>query len=172
MRFNRSVLAALAAGCAALTLAACETTAGPGYASGGGGGGTQLSRCGRQALIGAGVGALAGLATAPRGNRGENAAIGAAVGGAGTYGVCRWLTAHDQRLVEQSYQNSLAANQPYSNSWQSEAGTTQTVQVAQPAPYGANCRRVTATIRDSQHGSEQLPPETFCRNSSGQWVPA
>jgi surface antigen len=165
MRLKITILAASAA----LALAGCETTSG-GY---GGGGTTQLSRCGRNALVGATVGALIGAATAPRGNRGENAAIGAAAGGLGTYGVCNWLKARDQRMVEQGYSQALAENRPVSQSWQADSGADRTVYVDQPAPSdrGPECRRITATIQDPQYGRQQLPPETYCRNDAGQWVP-
>lgn len=154
----------------ALALASCETT--DGY---GGPPRTQLSQCTRNALIGAGIGAIAGAATAPRGNRTENAAIGAAVGGLATYGVCRWLTAREQQRVENAYYQSLNTGRPVTDSWQSDQGGTRSLNVAQPAPaqgYGPECRRVTATVNDPVYGNQELPPETFCRNSSGQWVPA
>lgn len=171
------VLALAAAG--ALALAGCETTGG-GYAGGGGGygqggGGTQLSRCTQQALVGAGVGAVAGALIGSKNNRGENAALGAAAGGLGTYGVCRWLSAREQQRVEQGYYNSLNADRPYNDSWQSDQGQPRDLTVSQPAAaqgYGANCKRVTATVRDPQQGVQSLPPETFCRNAQGQWVPA
>jgi surface antigen len=158
---------------AALALAGCETTGGGGETGYGGGGTTQLSRCGRNAVGGAVIGAIIGAATAPRGNRGENAAIGAAAGGLGTYGVCRWLQARDQRMVEQGYNQALNDNRPVSQSWQADSGANRTVYVNQPAPSdrGPECRRITATIEDPQHGRQQLPPETYCRNDAGQWVP-
>src|SRR5690606_13055511 len=81
----------------ALALSACETTGG--YGGGYGAPRTQLSQCMRNALIGAGVGAVAGAAIGDSDNRVENAAIGAAVVGAGTYGVCRLLTAREQQRV-------------------------------------------------------------------------
>lgn len=154
-----------------LVLASCETTGG-GY---GGQPRTQLSQCTRNALIGAGVGALVGATQGPRENRAENAAIGAAVGGAATYGVCRWLTAREQQRVENAYYQSLNSGAPVNQSWQSDQGGTRSLAVSQPvsAPgYGPECRRISATVSDPQYGNQQLPPETFCRNSSGQWVPA
>jgi surface antigen len=153
----------------ALALAGCET-----YESGAGYGGTQLSQCMRNALIGAGIGAVVGAATAPRGNRAENAALGAAAGGLGTYGVCRWLEARDQRMVEQGYQQALADNRAVSESWQTDEGGRRSVAIDRPGPapgYGGECRRITATITDPQYGNERLPPETYCRNAAGQWVP-
>ena len=161
------MMAALAA---ALALAGCETTPSGGY---GGGSGTQLSRCGRNAIVGAGVGAVIGALTAPHKNRGENAAIGAAVGGLGTYGACRWLEARDQTMIEQGYNQALSENHPVSQSWQADSGDNRTVYVDQPASSdrGPECRRITATIQDPQHGRQQLPPETYCRNDAGQWVP-
>lgn len=163
-----------AAFASALALSACETSGG----YGGGGYGaprTQLSQCTRNALIGAGVGAVIGATQGPRENRAENAAIGAAVGGLGTYGVCRWLTAREQQRVENAYYRSLNSGLPVNDSWQSDQGGTRSLSVSSPtaAPgYGAECRRVSATISDPQYGNEQLPPETFCRTPSGEWVPA
>jgi hypothetical protein len=164
-----------AAFAAALALGACETSS-SGY--GGGPPRTQLSQCTRNALIGAGVGAVIGATQGPRENRAENAAIGAAVGGLGglgTYGVCRWLTAREQQRVENAYYQSLNSGQAYNESWQSDQGGTRSLQVQRPGPasgYGSECRRVSATISDPQYGTEQLPPETFCRDASGRWVPA
>lgn len=158
----------------ALALTACETTGG-GYGSAGGGGGTRLSQCTRNALIGAGVGAVIGATQGPRENRAENAALGAAAGGLGTYGVCRWLTAREQQRVENAYYQSLNSGAPVNESWQSDQGGQRSVAVSQPSAasgYGPECRRVTATVSDPQYGNEQLPPETFCRNGAGQWVPA
>jgi surface antigen len=156
----------------ALALSACETTDG-GY--GGGPPRTQLSQCMRNALIGAGVGAVIGATQGPRENRAENAALGAAAGGLATYGVCRWLTAREQQRVENAYYQSLNSGQPVNDTWQSDQGGSRSLSVSRPSPasgYGPECRRVSATISDPQYGNEQLPPETFCRNAAGQWVPA
>lgn len=157
---------------AALALGGCETSGG-GY--GGGPPRTQLSQCTRNALIGAGVGAVIGATQGPRENRAENAALGAAAGGLATYGVCRWLSAREQQRVENAYYQSLNSGQPYNESWQSDEGAQRSLAVArssQASGYGPECRRVSATISDPQYGNEQLPPETFCRDSSGRWVPA
>ncbi len=168
-------------GAAALALSACETTGGYGGGGYGGGGysgggyGTQLSRCTRQALIGAGVGAVAGAIIGSEDNRGENAALGAAAGGLGTYGVCRYLSAREQQRVEAGYYQSLNSGRGYTDSWQSDQGQPRNLTVAAPQAVsgpGGECRRVTATVRDPQTGVQQLPPETFCRNAQGQWVPA
>jgi surface antigen len=164
-------LLAAAALAGALTLGACETTGGYGY----GQPRTQLSQCMRNALIGAGVGAVAGAVVGDEDNRAENAAIGAAVGGLATYGVCRWLSAREQQRVENAYYQSLNSGRPVNDSWQSDQGGTRSLQVSQPTSasgYGPECRRVTATIQDSQYGAQQLPPETFCRTPGGDWVPA
>lgn len=155
----------------ALALSACETTGG--YGGGGyGSGRTQLSQCTRNALIGAGVGAVAGAVIGDEDNRGENAAIGAVVGGAATYGACRWLTAREQQRVENAYYQSLNSGGPVNDTWQSDNGGTRSLSVSRPVETSGECRRVSATIDDPQYGRQQLPPETFCRNSSGQWVPA
>ncbi len=166
MRMN-FVCAALAA---ALVVSGCQT-AGAGY----GAGRTQLSQCTRNALIGAGVGALVGATQGPRENRVENAALGAAVIGAGTYGVCRILSAREQQRVENAYYQSLNSGQPVNDSWQSDQGAPRNLSVSAPQPaqgYGSECRRVSATVTDPQYGNQQLPPETFCRTPSGQWTPA
>lgn len=159
----------------ALALAACETTGGYGGGGYGGAPRTQLSQCMRNALIGAGVGAVAGAAIGDSDNRVENAAIGAAVVGAGTYGVCRYLSAREQQRVENAYYQSLNSGQAVNDSWQSDQGQARSLRVNAPqsAPgYGAECRRVSATVSDPQNGSQQLPPETFCRSPNGAWVPA
>lgn len=161
-----------------IALSSCETTGsgyGSGYGSGSGySGGTQLSRCTRQALIGAGVGAVAGAVIGSENNRGENAALGAAAGGLGTYGVCRWLSAREQQRVEQGYYNSLNSGRSYSESWQSDQGAPRNLTVSAPQSVSGNpnCRIVSGTVRDPQYGSQQLPPERFCRNAQGQWTPA
>lgn len=159
---------------AAMALASCETTGG--YGGGGyGSGRTQLSQCTRNALIGAGIGAITGAAVGDRDNRVENAAIGAAVVGAGTYGVCRYLSAREQQRVENAYYQSLNSGQSVNDSWQSDQGSPRSLQVSAPQAaqgYGAECRRVSATVSDPQYGNQQLPPETFCRSPKGAWVPA
>lgn len=155
----------------AMALASCETT----NSYGGGPPRTQLSQCGRNALIGGAIGAVIGATQGPRENRAENAAIGAAVGGAGTYGICRILSAREQQRVENAYYQSLNTGQPVNDTWQSDEGATRSLQVSQPAPapdLGPQCRRVRATVSDPQHGDQQLPAETFCRTPGGQWVPA
>ena len=131
--------------------------------------GTQLSHCMRNGLIGAGVGGLIG-ALGSHHHKLRTAAAGAAVGGVGTWAVCRLLSHNDQSRVEQSYQQSLDGNRPVTQSWQSDAGT-RTVDVSRPEYSSANCKTVSATISDPQNGRQQLPPETYCRNSAGQWVP-
>jgi len=169
MRFN--VIVMTLAG--AVALSGCETGdlgygAAPRHE-------TQLSQCTRNALIGAGIGALVGAATAPRHNRGENAALGAAAGGLATYGVCKYLSAREEQRVENAYYQSLSTNQPVRDQWQSDDGQPRSLNVAPPAAapgYGGECRTVRANVVDAQNGSQQLPPETFCRDSSGQWRPA
>jgi surface antigen len=163
----RALWAALALA-GALAASGCET---PGY----GAGGTQLSQCMRNALIGAGVGAAVGYATAPNGNRGENTALGAAAGGLGTYGICRFLAARERQQVENAYYQSLNSGQGVNESWTSDQGSLRELNVATPnvAPgYGGDCRRINATISDPQYGMQTLPTETFCRTANGQWVPA
>lgn len=155
--------------CGALALTGCQST---GYGYGDAPRGTQLSQCTRNALIGAGIGAVIGAAQ-DRDNRGENAAIGAAVGGLGTYGVCRYLSAREQQRVENAYYQSLSTGQPVNDSWQSDNGAPRQLTVSQPVADARRpeCRTVRATVNDPQYGNQQLPPETFCRDSAGQWRP-
>lgn len=162
----RMFLAALAL-TGAIGLSSCAST-GYGY-----GGGTQLSQCTRNALLAAGAGAILGAVTAPDGNRGENAAMGAAGAGLATYGVCRWLQARDQANIERGYQQALLDGRSVNSSWQTDDGANRTVYVNSPTPSdrGPECRRITATVEDPQYGRQPLPPETYCRNASGQWVP-
>ncbi|MES1159074.1 MAG: YMGG-like glycine zipper-containing protein [Terricaulis silvestris] len=131
---------------------------------------THLSQCMRNGLIGAGVGALVGAAASNH-HRGRNAVIGAAVGGVGTWGVCRILSHREQARVESDYQRSLSRNRSVSDSWSSDAGT-RSLYVSRPQHAENGCRSVTAHINDGQNGRQDLPPETFCRNDAGQWVPA
>jgi YMGG-like Gly-zipper len=171
-KMRKAYLAAIAAG--ALALTGCASTGG-GYGGGGGGiGGTQLSQCMRNALIGAGVGAVLGAATAPDGNRTENAAIGAALGGLGTYAVCGWIgNSNQQSSVEGSYYRALNTGAPQTQSLTGPGGQPATLRVAAPqaAPgRGTNCRVINATVSDSS-GTQNLPQETFCRDANGGWVP-
>jgi surface antigen len=133
---------------------------------------TQLSQCMRNGLIGAGVGALVGGLSSNH-HRTQRAVIGAAVGGVGTWGVCRILTHREEQRVENAYQSSLERNRATSDSWSSDAGP-RSVYVNRPqtaADAGPNCRTVRGTVSDPQNGRQQLPPETFCRNAAGQWIP-
>lgn len=134
---------------------------------------THLSQCMRNGLIGAGVGAAIGALTS-RHHRGQRAVIGAAVGGVGTWGVCRILSNREQHRVENGYQQALDNNHSYNENWHSDDGT-RSLHVNRPQrteEYGSNCRRVTATVSDSNNGVQDLPPETYCRTSNGSWVPA
>ena len=134
---------------------------------------TQLSQCMHNALIGAGVGAALGALQHSH-HHVRNAAIGAAVGGAATYGVCQLLSHREESRVENDYQRSLSSNAGVHDSWNADNGAHRSLSVAPPTQAsngGSECRNVSATVRDSD-GSHALPPETFCRNSSGQWVPS
>jgi len=130
--------------------------------------GTQLSQCMRNGLLGAGAGALAGGLLSRHRLRG--AALGAVVGGVGTYGVCRLLSTNDRSHVERNYSRALNRDHRVTDSWGGANGKYLTVN--RPTNVGHGCRRVTATISDTAHGTQQLPPETYCRNSEGQWVPS
>jgi surface antigen len=130
--------------------------------------GTRLSQCTHNALLGAGAGALAGALLSRHRLRG--AALGAAVGGVGTYAVCNILSQNDQRRVERNYDRAVYGDRRVTDSWGGSNG--KYLVVNRPREVGDSCRRVTATISDNTHGTQQLPPETYCRNSRGQWVPS
>jgi surface antigen len=83
------------------------------------------------------------------------------------------LSHRDEQHVESAYQQSLSSNHSYNDAWNSEQGT-RSVEVSHPtaAPNaGPHCRTVTGTVSDAQNGRQSLPPETYCRNSQGQWLP-
>lgn len=127
---------------------------------------THLSQCMRNGLIGAGAGAVIGALTSHH-HQARSAVVGAAVGGIGTWGICRLLSHNDERRVERAYQRSLTRNHSVSDEWGSKS-----LYVERPRYAGEGCRRVTATITDGDHGRQDLPPETFCRTSDGRWIPA
>lgn len=131
--------------------------------------GTQLSQCMRNGLLGAGAGALAGGLLSRHRLRG--AALGAVVGGVGTYGVCRLLSHNDQRRVERNYDRALNSDRRVTDSWGGTGSNGKYLSVDRPSNTGNGCRRVTAHISDAQNGSQDLPPETYCRDSDGRWVP-
>jgi hypothetical protein len=133
---------------------------------------THLSQCARNGLMGAGAGALVGALVGGH-HRGRNAVLGAAVGGVGTWGVCHLLSNNEQQRVDGAYQRSLSSDHSVSQSWNSNDGRRD-LYVSRPASsdQGPQCRRVSATVSDATNGNQRLPPETFCRDGSGQWVPA
>jgi hypothetical protein len=130
---------------------------------------THLSQCMRNGLLGAGAGAVLGALTSHH-HQLQSAAVGAAVGGVGTWAVCRMLTHSDERRVERGYQRSLAGDRRYNDSWGS-GNDAKNLYVSRPTSAGNGCKRVSATISDLTNGRQELPPETFCRNSQGQWIP-
>ena len=160
----------------AVGISACETTgygAAPAY---GGGGttvaGTRLSSCMRNALIGAGIGAVAGAVAGSEHNRGENAALGAVIGGGGTFGVCKLLDNQQQARVENNYQNALRNNAAVTDGWVGASSRRYVLAVArpQPTPGQPSCRTVNATLDVNGQGPQQLPTETYCNNGNG-WTP-
>ncbi len=167
MRFPMIALA----GACAMALAACETTGGGYNQAGYGNPISNLSSCQRNALLGAAGGALIGGMTAGKGAKTEGAVLGAAVGGLGTYGICRYLDNQSITRAEQGYAYSAANNRPYSTSWQGQGGT-QNFSVAQPVSAGPNCRRLSGTLSVPGEGVQSLPPETYCRGADGVWRPS
>lgn len=137
--------------------------------------GTQLSSCMRNALIGAGVGALAGLVTAPKGNKTENAAIGGAVGGVGTYFVCKYLGNRDQARIERSYATALKTGKPVTSNFTPQGGggpATLVVPAPQVDPVDANCRVLAPQLSAGGLAAQALPKERYCKSANGVWTPA
>ena len=160
----------------AVGISACETTgygAAPAYGGGGGVAGTHLSSCMRNALIGAGIGAVAGAVAGSSHNRGENAALGAVIGGGGTFGVCKLLDNQQQARVERNYQNALRNNAAITDGWVGASSRRYVLSVARPqyTPGQPQCRTVNATLDVNGQGPQQLPTETYCNNGSGVWAP-
>lgn len=132
-------------------------------------GATGLSSCMRNAVIGAGVGAVLGGVVAKNGKLGK-AAIGGALGGVGTYVVCRYLGNRDRSRIEGGYLNALNAQQPFATSFSSEqglglAGLTVNRPVADPA--NSNCQLVQASLSLAGVNGQALPQERFCRTAQG-----
>lgn len=135
--------------------------------------GTQLSTCMRNALIGAGVGAVAGILTAPKGNKTENAAIGGAVGGVGTYFVCKYLGKRDQSRIERSYLSALNRDRAVSADFTPQNGGGPAVlNVPKPTVDAAdpNCRVLAPTLSAGGLASQALPKERYCK-INGVWTP-
>ena len=173
MRRNPSQVAAALALAAALGVTACETDSyGGGYGYGGGGYASNLSKCQRNALIGAGVGAVIGGVTAPSGNKTENAVIGGALGGVGVYAACKLLDNREQTRVEGAYVTALTQNAPVSQSWIDANGQSRILRVTRPEPdYSSpNCRMLQSTLTVGQGAAQPLPPERYCQTATG-WRP-
>lgn len=157
---------------AALGLAACATDGG--YSGGGGGPTTALGKCVQEALIGAGVGAVAGAVLSDK-NRTENAAIGAVVGGGGTYLVCQLLSGQQQQAsVQDAYITALNGDRAVSQAVRLADGRSGQLAVARPysTPRGdPSCRVVSATLAVGGQPAQPLPQETYCRDPATRgWI--
>lgn len=172
MRFKSAVAALAALTFAAPALAQTVTAPPPGQTQFLG---TQLSTCTRNALVGAGIGAVAGLITAPKGNKTENAAIGGAVGGVGTYFVCKYLGNRDQARIERSYATALRTGKPVTSNFTPQGGggpATLTVPAPQVDPMDANCRVLAPQLSAGGLVAQALPKERYCKGANGAWTPA
>lgn len=157
---------------AALGLAACATDGG--YGGSGSGPSTALGKCVQEALIGAGVGAVAGAVLSDK-NRTENAAIGAAVGGGGTYLVCQLLSGQQQQAtVQDAYITALNSDRAVNQAVRLGDGRTGQLAVARPyqTPRGdPSCRVVSATLAVAGQPGQPLPQETYCRDPATRgWI--
>ncbi len=131
-----------------------------------------ISKCKTRALIGGGLGALAGSMIAGKGDKTEGAIIGGALGAGAGFGICKWMDARSQAKVETGYQQAAANNKSYSSKWTAEDGTARTLKVAKPTQLGgSNCKQITATMNVPGQGAQQMPAETYCQGADGVWRP-
>jgi hypothetical protein len=136
--------------------------------------GTNLSTCMRNAVIGAGVGGVLGGVTAPRGNKTENAVLGAVLGGGGTYLACKYLGNRDRSRIEGGYLAALNADSSQTRSFtNSSLGGRSTLTVAQPQAVAGqdNCRDLAPVLNSPIFGQTALPNERYCKGADGKWAP-
>jgi len=167
MRFKSLIAALVMAAVATPALAAAPPAGQTNFL------GTQLSSCMRNALIGAGVGAVAGLITSDK-HKVKNAAIGGAVGGVGTYFVCKYLGNRDQTRIERSYLTALKTDKPVTANFTTQNGGGPAA-LSVPAPVvDANdpkCKIISPTLATGGLSAQALPQERYCKNAEGVWVP-
>ena len=130
-----------------------------------------LHSCTGKAAIGAGAGAVLGGLTASKGQKTEGALLGAAVGGLGTFGVCRYIDTRASTRIDKAYKYAAANGAPYTTSWNTKNGVNR-LRVAQPVRDGANCKILNATLSVAGGARQSLPQETYCRASNGKWSAA
>ncbi len=130
----------------------------------------QLSKCKTRALMGAGAGAIAGALIAGKGDKTKGALIGGALGGAGTFGVCKWMDNRSQAKVEAGYAKAASSGKSYSSNWQAEDGSARKLTVAKPVKEG-NCRVLNSSLT-AGGGKQALPQEKYCQGADGVWRPA
>jgi hypothetical protein len=127
----------------------------------------QLSKCKKQALIGAGGGAIVGALIGGKDHRTKGALIGGALGAAGTFGVCKYMDNKSQAKVEAGYAQAATSGKSYASKWQAEDGTARKLTVAKPVKEG-NCRVLNSSL--TAGGSAQaLPQERYCQGADGVW---
>ena len=133
----------------------------------------QISKCKTRALIGGGIGALAGSMIAGKGDKTEGALIGGALGAGAGFGICKWMDQRSEARVQSGYQDAVAKNKSVSSKWTAEDGTSRTLNVAKPTKVaGSNCKTITATMNVPGQGAQQMPPEKYCQSADGVWRPA
>ncbi len=133
----------------------------------------QLSKCKTRALIGGGIGALAGSMIAGRGDKTEGALIGGALGAGAGFGICKWMDNKTQARAEASYAQAAKTNKASSSKFTAEDGTARTLSVAKPTKVaGTNCKKINATMNVPGQGVQPMPAETYCQGADGVWRPA
>jgi surface antigen len=134
----------------------------------------QISKCKTRALIGGGLGALAGSMIAGKGDKTEGALIGGALGAGAGFGICKWMDSRSEARVQSNYQQAINKNKSVSEKWTAEDGSARSLKVAKPTkvagPTG-NCKQITASM-STPGGSQQMPAETYCQGTDGVWRPA
>lgn len=130
-----------------------------------------LHSCTGKAAIGAGAGAVLGGLLASKGQKTEGVALGAAVGGLGTFGVCRYIDTRAQTRIDKAYKYAAATGEPYTTSW-TASGDVNKLRVSAPVRDGSNCKIINATLSVNGGARQSMPQETYCRGSNGKWSAA
>ena len=130
-----------------------------------------FQNCTQKAAAGAAGGAVLGALLGSHGQKQEGALLGAAVGGLGTFGICRYVTTRSAARIESAYKTAAATNHSYSTSWNGSNGT-ESLYVPKPHADGSSCRRMQGTLTVPGAGQQSLPEGTYCRTANGTWKSA
>lgn len=134
----------------------------------------ELSKCKTRALIGGGLGAVAGSMIAGKGSKTEGALIGGALGAGAGFGICKYMDNKSQARAEASYAAAAKTNKASTSKFTAEDGTARTLKVAKPTKVAGanNCKKINATMNVPGQGVQPMPAETYCQGADGVWRPA